>query len=387
MKTSKLFMAAVAALALGAGFTTTTTSNPVSAVTKAEATKKNNEILAKIQAQDEKYSKLADQVSAKDKAIKAADSKITASKAKIVALGSDIAKEKQELAARKDAMKKQLVSLQKEAGNSVTGNVYVDFVLNSKNLSDLISRGTTVGKLNQANQDALQQVKDTKNKLSDLSDEQKETEKTLEDTRATLVSDKAKLVSLQKDSKDESNKLNKLLADNKDVLAQISEEAAKKASAAAAAAKANESTAKVVTTAAKTSTSGTAKSLTQTANNNVADANKSYSSAISAALSQQGKPYVWGEAGPSAYDCSGLVMWAYAKVGVSLPHSSAAQAQMGTRISISQLQPGDLVFWGSPVHHVGIYIGGGMFVHAPHTGSVVKTQSISGYTPDFGVRL
>ncbi|KRM56116.1 NlpC/P60 family protein [Lacticaseibacillus sharpeae] len=386
MKTSKLFIAAVAAISFGAAFSTSIA--PASAVTKEEITKKNNDILSKIQTQDEKYSKLADQIGNKNTAIKAADKKITASKAKIEKLGTNIKAEKKELAARKEAMKKQLVSLQKEAGDSVTGSVFIDFLLNSKNLSDLISRGATVTKLNQANQDALQQVKDTKNKLSDLQDDQKTAEKTLEDTRATLVSDKAKLVSLQKDSKKESSKLTKMLADNKDVLAKLSADAAKKAEAAAkaekAAAKVN--TPKIVQTAAKTSNSGKSTPVAAT-QNNVADANKSYGSAIAAALSQQGKPYVWGAAGPSAYDCSGLVMWAYAKVGVSLPHSSAAQAQMGTRISISQLQPGDLVFWGSPVHHVGIYIGGGMFVHAPHTGSVVKTQSISGYTPDFGVRL
>lgn len=384
MKTSKLFIAAVAALTLGSTFSANIA--PVSAVTKAEVTKKNNDIMAQIEAQDAKYSKLADQVSAKDAAIKKADSKIDATKAKIAKLDGDINKEKQELAARKDAMKKQLVSLQKEAGDSVTGSIFIDFLLNSKNLSDLISRGTTVTKLNQANKDALDAVKDAKDKLASMQDDQKAAEKTLEDTRADLVTDKSKLVTLQKNSKKQSEKLTKILADNKDVLAKLNAKAAKQAAAAQAAAASKASEAKVVKTANKTTTSGKATPIAAV-NNNVADANKSYGSAIAAALSQQGKPYVWGAAGPSAYDCSGLVMWAYAKVGVSLPHSSAAQATMGTRISVSQLQPGDLVFFGSPVHHVGIYIGGGMFVHAPHTGSVVKTQSISGYTPDFGVRL
>lgn len=385
MKTSKLFMAAVAAFTIGAAFTATTA--PVSAVTKAEATAKNKEILAKMAAQDEKYSKLADDVMNKNTEIKAADTKIADAKSKIKELDGKINTEKVELAARKKAMKKQLVSLQKEAGDSVTGSIYVDFILNSKDLSDLISRGTTVTKLNKANQDAMDQVKEAKAKLDDLQTEQKSTEQKLEDTRTKLVADKTKLVKLQKDSKAEGVKLNKLLDDNKEVLAKIGEEAAAKAEKAAKAAAAEQAKVKVTKTAS-VSTSGTAKpAATITPAAPVADANKSYSSAISAALSQQGKPYVWGAAGPSAYDCSGLVMWAYAKVGVSLPHSSAAQATMGTRISISQLQPGDLVFWGSPVHHVGIYIGGGMFVHAPHTGTVVKTQSISGYTPDFGVRL
>ena len=85
---------------------------------------------------------------------------------------------------------------------------------------------------------------------------------------------------------------------------------------------------------------------------------------VAYALAQVGDAYVWGAAGPSAWDCSGLTMRAYAQVGVSLPHSSSAQSRMGRPISASALQPGDLVFYYSPIHHVGIYIGGGMIVNA-----------------------
>lgn len=85
-----------------------------------------------------------------------------------------------------------------------------------------------------------------------------------------------------------------------------------------------------------------------------------------------GAPYRWGAAGPNAFDCSGFTMFVYAQVGVSLPHSSAAQISCGQRVSRADLQPGDLVFFGSPIHHVGIYVGGGMMIHAPHTGDVVK---------------
>lgn len=99
--------------------------------------------------------------------------------------------------------------------------------------------------------------------------------------------------------------------------------------------------------------------------------------AVAAALSQQGVPYRWAGASPrTGFDCSGLVMWAYAQVGRSLPHSSRALRSMTQRITADQLQPGDLVFGGSPVHHVGIYIGNGQMVHAPHTGDVVRVASI-----------
>jgi peptidoglycan DL-endopeptidase CwlO len=91
-----------------------------------------------------------------------------------------------------------------------------------------------------------------------------------------------------------------------------------------------------------------------------------------------GTPYVWGGASPSGFDCSGFVMYVYAQVGVSLPHSSYAQYGYGSPVSMSQLQPGDLVFFDG-LGHVGIYVGGGTFIHAPHTGDVVKYSSLSGW--------
>ena len=93
------------------------------------------------------------------------------------------------------------------------------------------------------------------------------------------------------------------------------------------------------------------------------------------ALAQVGKAYVWASAGPSSYDCSGLTMMAWAQAGVSLPHSSSAQMSAGTPVSESELQPGDLVFYYSPVSHVGIYIGNGQIVDAanPSTGVRVAT--------------
>jgi cell wall-associated NlpC family hydrolase len=99
---------------------------------------------------------------------------------------------------------------------------------------------------------------------------------------------------------------------------------------------------------------------------------------VGIAMRYLGVPYVWGGASPSGFDCSGLVMYAYAQIGVSLPHSSYAQVGMGTPVSINQLEPGDLVFF-TGASHVGIYIGGGQFIHAPHTGDVVKISSLSGY--------
>ncbi|MGY1668527.1 NlpC/P60 family protein [Geodermatophilus sp. SYSU D00696] len=105
--------------------------------------------------------------------------------------------------------------------------------------------------------------------------------------------------------------------------------------------------------------------------------------AVQTALAQVGDPYVWGAGGPNAFDCSGLTQYAYAAAGISLPHSSRMQSQMGTAVSRSELQPGDLIFYYSPVSHVSMYIGGGQMVHASTSGvpvKVVSVDSMSGIT-------
>ncbi|RLV50433.1 hypothetical protein D9V37_00060 [Nocardioides mangrovicus] len=101
--------------------------------------------------------------------------------------------------------------------------------------------------------------------------------------------------------------------------------------------------------------------------------------AIAYAKAQIGKPYKWAAAGPSSFDCSGLTMRAWEAAGVSLPHYSAGQYAATTHITRSQLQPGDLIFWGSSpgsIHHVAMYLGDGMMIHAPRTGQDVMIASI-----------
>jgi cell wall-associated NlpC family hydrolase len=107
--------------------------------------------------------------------------------------------------------------------------------------------------------------------------------------------------------------------------------------------------------------------------------------AASLALQYLGVPYVYGGASPSGFDCSGLVMYVYAQLGISLPHYTVAQWNATEPISQSQMQPGDLVFFDG-LGHVGIYIGGGQFVDAPHTGSVVRIDSLSGFGSFDGAR-
>lgn len=105
--------------------------------------------------------------------------------------------------------------------------------------------------------------------------------------------------------------------------------------------------------------------------------------AAEVALAQQGTPYVWGAAGPDSFDCSGLVTYAFKQQGIQLPHYTGKLWNSGTHVSRSELRPGDLVF--TEPHHVGIYVGGGRMVHAPHSGTVVQVDEFDDYYG--GVRI
>jgi cell wall-associated NlpC family hydrolase len=109
--------------------------------------------------------------------------------------------------------------------------------------------------------------------------------------------------------------------------------------------------------------------------------------AIATALAQVGDPYQGGAAGPDAFDCSGLMMYAYGAAGVALPHSSRSQSTLGTQVTRAELQAGDLVFFYTPISHVGLYIGDGMMVHARTYGSPVAVTSVDQRGFRFGVRL
>lgn len=107
---------------------------------------------------------------------------------------------------------------------------------------------------------------------------------------------------------------------------------------------------------------------------------------LQAALSRRGDEYVWGAAGPTQFDCSGLVMWSYAKGGISLPHSSRAQYTYGKPVAYGQWQVGDLLFFGgsaATIHHVAMYVGGGKIIQAPTTGVPVEVVPVSGAGSDY----
>ena len=370
---------------------------------KSSLTAKNDALLKQIQTANEKTAKLSNDVSNKALDIKNAEEKISASQAKIASYNQQIVKAQVEVGKRKDNLKEQLISLQKQVGNSVTGNIYFDFVLNSNSLTDLVGRSLTVNKLSQASAEALQAVKDSQAKVKTLQTEQEAKQETLVATKSQLESDKAKIESLKSDAEKSASDLQQTLEANKDKLAQLaaSEDAAKAAAATAAVAAtpSASSTSTASSSAASssvntsTNTSTTSASSSASASQAPASNNSSVSvsggSIASNAAKYIGVPYVYGGTSPSGFDCSGLIYYAAKEAGISLPRTSQSQSTLGSYVSVSDLKAGDLVFWGGvgSAYHVGIYIGGGQYLHAPAPGQNVTIQSMAYFAPSFGRRL
>ncbi|MGO2744459.1 MAG: C40 family peptidase [Lacticaseibacillus paracasei] len=370
---------------------------------KSSLTAKNDALLKQIQTANEKTAKLSNDVSNKALDIKNAEEKISASQAKISSYNQQIVKAQVEVGKRKDNLKEQLISLQKQVGNSVTGNIYFDFVLNSNSLTDLVGRSLTVNKLSQASAEALQAVKDSQAKVKTLQTEQEAKQETLVATKSQLESDKAKIESLKSDAEKSASDLQQTLEANKDKLAQLatSEDAAKAAAATAAVAAtpsasststaSSSAASSSVNTSTNTSTTSASSSASasQAPASNTSSVSVSGGSIASNAAKYIGVPYVYGGTSPSGFDCSGLIYYAAKEAGISLPRTSQAQSTLGSYVSVSDLKAGDLVFWGGvgSAYHVGIYIGGGQYLHAPAPGQNVTIQSMAYFAPSFGRRL
>lgn len=254
-KLTKIVTVAIAAATIGA---TGTSFLPVTATTKTDISStqtSTQKLLAQLKAANAEVIKLDDQITAKNTAITDTTTEIASTQTKITGLKASVAKSKKELAARTNTMREQLKSLQKKAGDSVTGNAYVDFLLKAKNLSDALGRVKTVNGLSKANAEAVKEIKDTKIQLG-------KQKKTLEATKAkqvaaknTLVADKAKLVKLKSTAKAKQTALNKKINANKSKLKALQATFAKQQAAAKAA--------KLTKTASKsTATSGNHKNHT-----------------------------------------------------------------------------------------------------------------------------
>ncbi|GGL85447.1 hypothetical protein GCM10010129_31420 [Streptomyces fumigatiscleroticus] len=269
----------------------------------------------------------------------------------ISTIQDDVARGQEELNELRDGLGSMASAQYRSGGIDPSVQLFL-----SSDPDDYLDKASTLDQLSSQQVEALKKIQEKQRELAQEREEASEKLKDLSATRTELGEKKkevqSKLAAAQK-------LLNSLTAQEKAALTAEQERATR-------------SSERTALSGSTTSASGRA------------------AAAFAAAQSKIGTPYVYGATGPSSFDCSGLTSWAYAQAGVSIPRTSEAQANYGTRIySQSDLQVGDLVFFFNDLHHVGLYAGNGQVLHAPRTGTVVRYESMStiGGPFMFGVRV
>jgi peptidoglycan DL-endopeptidase CwlO len=283
---------------------------------------------------------------------------------KIVETEAEIEKAKQTLDAHKNVYSERLRSIQLEGNQSIA--TYAELLLSSDNISEFLTRFTAISQIMESDRDLL-------NGLNKKEQALKEAEEKLQNEYNRLKKSQAKLAAEQKKIEADKKEVEKELAKAKNTLKnqqdQLAQQEAQRRAQQLAQQRAQQAEQETRHKASKSTPSVEATTLT-----NPGEANK----IIATAKQYLGVPYVWGGTTPSGFDCSGFTQYVFRSVGINLPRVSRDQQNVGTRISLNEVQPGDLVFRGNPAYHVGIYIGGGQYIHAPQTGDVLK---ISTYNP------
>lgn len=228
---------------------------------------------------------------------------------------------------------------------------YLGVILDSENLSDLITRVDNVQKIVGYDK----QVIDNLNTKKD----------TIEKKKQSLCDQNNKLISLKSDSEKKLAQLNSDKSQETQLLASLKQKEAELAP--------QESS----VVASATNEVNQIKNASSSSYSRGSSSSASSNAVVAYASNFLGTPYEWGGNGPSSFDCSGFTCYVFAHFGISLPRIASDQQSVGTAVSSDDLQPGDLVFFGSPAHHVGIYVGNGCYIHAPKTGDVVKISPLN----------
>jgi cell wall-associated NlpC family hydrolase len=281
------------------------------------------------------YAQYQEEASQAEQAYHDLHDKLTAAQAEADAIAATIADQEAEIATLRSQVKQILLTEYQTRGLSTTASLLV-----GDSTEEVLAQAMVAHQLADQSSDTIQRFQ---LELGSLADNQAR----LDRITADMAADDARLDELQQEAKAKADQAAA-------VLARLEAEAARQAEAAARAAQA---------TTGAAATGGTAWVASTTAPAYTGDGSLA-SIVVQFGLSKVGGPYVWGGNGPSGYDCSGLTRAAYLEVGISLPHNAAAQMEYGTPVSTDALQPGDLLFYYSPVGHVAIYIGGGQIVHA-----------------------
>ena len=293
--------------------------------------------------------------------------KIVTQQGKIEGTEIEIKKADEALASHKEVYSERLKSIQVKGNQSVV--TYAELLLSAGSISEFFNRFTAISKIIENDNALLEGFRVKEVTLKEAKEQLQNHINELEKSKVELASEQKQIEETKKQisqkleaAKGELENLRVLQEEQLAALQEASQETETTPETP------QQSQAQVSVVAQSTTTSVVASNVTNSA---------TATSVIATAKQYLGVPYVWGGSTPSGFDCSGFTSYVFRSVGISLPRTSRDQQNVGTRISLSQVQPGDLVFRGSPAYHVGIYIGGGQYIHAPQTGDVVKIASFN----------
>ncbi|MGH4050156.1 MAG: NlpC/P60 family protein [Clostridium sp.] len=319
---------------------------------------------AKIQQVRTQRSNLENKVQMMDNQIESVMIKIDSNESNITKTQKDIKQNKIDISkAEADIKAEQIIYNKRMRVMYMNGSSsYVEVLLGANGVEDLISRLEVVKTI----------IKFDQAVIDDLKTKQEE----IVLKKKTLDAENTKLLALRTDNKSKLATLTKQKSDQTKLVAQLNAEE-NQYTAQLSADQASEERQAAASQPVLVASQATAPSVSLSRGG----ASVSSNAVIAYASKFMGIPYVWGGTSPSGFDCSGFTQYVFAHFGVNLPRVAQAQQNVGTRISRANLQPGDLVFFGSPAHHVGIYVGNGSMINAPHTGDVIKIQPLhSGFT-------
>ncbi|KGM96496.1 glycoside hydrolase [Clostridium novyi A str. 4552] len=346
-------------------------------------------------AQD-KVSALNSKIESYDNQIENLMREIQANKSKIRSLQTDINKSQKDIQkAKADIKEEQELYNQRMRTMYMNGGVggYLDVILGAENLGDLCQKVQAVKRISDLDKKIVKQLRDKQEDLQIKQDKLKTEQnkvvtlnKAQEEKVKKCEQDKKAQASLDKEYRREvALYAGKLHSDQAQVNATMKAiEQMRQQAAASARVSSAPAVSRSSSSISSKSTGGSSHASRPSRGSVSAPA--SGNAIVSYAYNFLGTPYLWAANGPNAFDCSGFTCYVYAHFGVGLPRTSGAQSGTGSYVSRDSLQPGDLVFFGSPVHHVGIYVGGGCYIHAPRTGDVVKVSSLSGRSDYSGAR-
>ena len=252
----------------------------------------------------------------------------------------------------------------------------IDVVLASRTFDELVTQLDMIERLAQSDADTVDTASVYRKEIADRRVALEVDRKAAITLVAERQKSKEQVLALQSQLEGAAGGLKDQIAQLEAKQAAAAKAAAEKAAALAVA----QAAASTASSSSGTSTSTGSGDSTGGGGTIVDPGGSGHSAVVGIAQRYLGVPYVWGGASPSGFDCSGLAMYCYAQIGIGLSHGATDQQRASHPVSLSALQPGDLVFFGSSAysHHVGIYVGGGQMIDAPHTGAVVRYDSIGG---------